>query len=438
MKPYFLYLIIIIFLSALTCSAQATSEESIPIAASLILFKAGQLVSEEKTESAIDLLEKFKAKAEEIDAKTAAKKGYTHYSIDFTLGNYYLMLSQTQKAILCYQTVLEKKADLSDAWLNLAKCHYDLNQMRGAGNAFLKGYETSAQKSAVYLYYSSVSYMMAEDYKEAYSISQLLLKAHSQEIELSWKESLVQIMFGLEKYSEALPFIEELAEKNTGKKRKAWQEVLLSQYIMLQMDEKAFSYAGWLTQEDTLEPKWWKALCHLCLSKNQLENGLAALIIYGFLTPMSDDERSLMADLYMMAGIPAKAIMHYEAVLKEGSISMETYKKIAQGFLRMYDPEAALSWVEKGLAQEEDTELLMLKGNLLYETGHFQEAAQTYERLCRENKDCGHAFLMLGYALWNIGDINKAQKAFKKAHSFTKEKKSAHQALQQLAKLNNN
>jgi len=437
MNKYAKFIIIIIFLySGLPLLIHASTEQaSIPGAAQFILNKAGQLVNDDKTEAAIHLLETFKLKAKKCDEKSASRKGYTHYMVDFTLGNYYLMLSNFQKAMSCYESVIGKNENYSDAWLNLAKCYYELQQVEKAGNAFLRGYETSVQRKAVYLYYSSLSYMMANNYSQAYLVFKRLLRDYPTQIELAWKESLVHILITLERHSEALPYIEEIAKKHTGIKKKEWQEVLLSQYIFLQMDKKALLYANWLTYTDTLEPKWWKALCQLHLSKDRLRDGLTALLTYSFLTPLSNEEKALMGDLYMMLGIPSKALAYYQAVVQAESTSIETYKKISQSYIRLYDVNSALSWAEKGLSQKDDNDLLMIKGNLLYEIGKYHEATKTYEKFTHQNKISGQAFLMLGYAFWGMGDIDKARTAFKKASQYSNEKRSARQALKEIARI---
>lgn len=433
MKKFRIYFTLLVFFYAAPCLSNPPLEHTMPISVTFMLNKAGQLAHDDKIEEAIMLLETFQKKAETAGSKTLKRKGYTHYYIDFVLGNYYLMLSQTQKAVVSYQIALEKKEDLSDAWINLAKCYYDLNQPEKAASSFLKGYETSTEKQAIHLYYSSVTYMMAKDEKKAYILFQRLLKAHPHKIELPWKESLVQILFSLEKYQEALPHIETLAQKSVGNKKKEWQEILLSQYMMMQMDEKALSYAEWLTQVDTLEPKWWKALCQIHLSKNKYEDGLVSLFIYSLLSPLTDEENKLMADLFMTLGIPVKATEYYHELLKR-THSTEIIKKLAQSYIRMHDLEAALNSVDKGLQEKKDMELLALKGNLLYETEKYRQAADVYQEILEKDKNDDKSLLMLGYALWNMGETNGARAAFIRIEENTKSFKSAKRALEALSK----
>ena len=411
--------------------------EDIPVAARFILVKAGQLSDGGDTEAAIELLKNFQMKAGDPEDKATIRKGYLHNAVDFALGNCYLKLSQYDRAVECYQTAVKKNPGLADGWINLARCCYELGRNGDAANAFVKGYDAGEKKEPVYLYYSSVCRLAQGDADQAYALFMQLLNAHPDDIEPTWKESLVQILFALEKYAEALPYIETLAETSTGAKKKEWQNVLLSQYIMLGMDERAALYAEKLIEEDPLESRWWKALCHIHLSKDRFKEGLCALILYSFLTPLTDEEKGLIGDLCMMLEIPEKAVSHYESIAGVDK-SGETIKKLYRAHMGLHDAASALAWIEKGLAQNDDPDLLMAKGNILYENARFDEAAAVYEKITTQKEADGQAFLMLGYALWNIGDLTGAEKAFVKAGDYSKERKPARKALAQLSRANAN
>ncbi|MBA3010122.1 MAG: tetratricopeptide repeat protein [Proteobacteria bacterium] len=295
----------------------------LPFAAGLCVNKANLLIREEKIGPAIALLEAFEAKQQGFDPQTAAQKGYDHYYIDFLLGNCFLLLDQKEKnpeyvkrAIAAFSRAVEKNNSFSPAWLNLARCCYELADMARAAAAFAKGYETSLEKKGEYLYYAAVCHTATQNYGQALAVFNRLLADHPKEITLEWKETLVNIFFSLEKYAQALPWLQELAENSVDKKKKTWQEILLYQYLTLKMDKKALEYALFLTRTDPLEPKWWKALTHIHLDKNRLEDGLSSLIIYSFITPLSQQETTLMADLYLACNIPLKAAEYYETWLE--------------------------------------------------------------------------------------------------------------------------
>jgi len=443
----------VLLLLLLLLPLEAAPAEDLPFAAGLCVNKANLLIREEKIGPAIALLEAFEAKQDGIDPKKAAQKGYNHYYIDFLLGNCFLLLDQQEKneahvkrATAAFSRAVEKKTNFSSAWLNLARCCYELEDMDRAAVAFTKGYETSQEKKAEFLYYAAICHTVAQQYGQALAVFNILLADHPEKITLEWKETLVNIFFSLEQYSQALPWIEVLAKKSVDKKKKKWQEILLYQYLTLKMDKKALAYALFLTQTDSLEPKWWKALTHIHLDKNRMEDGLSSLMIYSFITPLSQQETTLMADLYMGCNIPLKAAHYYERWLKIATAEktntadkivdpdtlQDKVAKLSQAYLSGCNPKAALEWVEKGLAIKKDPHLLRIKADLLYGQKNYQAAWETYEQLSQFKKHQGQGLLMMGYTAWNQGLTQKASKAFTAAACHEKQQKAAQKALAQL------
>ncbi|MFH2093754.1 MAG: tetratricopeptide repeat protein [Pseudomonadota bacterium] len=203
---------------------------------------------------------------------------------------------------------------LATAWINQAITQYEKDDFANAAISFEKGYDLSGTKNPDHLYYASVCHVQANAPQKALTVFNKLIKAHPDRITLSFKETLVNIMFSLERYQDALPWLEQLAQESGQDKQKNWQEMLLYQYFSLGMDDKALAYANFLTKTDMLEPKWWKALCQIHLNNQDYEKGLTTLIIYGYLTPITKEERKLTADLYLTLGVSAKAEQMYEQI----------------------------------------------------------------------------------------------------------------------------
>ncbi|MCP4719000.1 MAG: tetratricopeptide repeat protein [Desulfobacteraceae bacterium] len=423
-------------------NAQTTTQDKLPLAAGICVTRAQALFQSGKVSHAISLLEEFKKK----------KLSNNHYYIHFLLGNYYLTLNQNQDAIHCYQTSVQKNPAFCAGWLNLAKSLYESGFFVKAAMAFEKGYETSQTPKPIHLYYAAICHFQADASNRALAVFELLIKAHPDKISLAWKESLVNILFSLERYSQALPTLEELASKTKDEKKKTWQEILLYQYLSLKMKKKALAFAGFLTRTDPLEPKWWKALCHIHLNNNRFKQGLSALVIYGYLTPMTQKELMLAADLYLALDVPAKAALLYQGAIKETQTPDQFLKKIlkiGQAWAMAHDQDKALAWIEKGLSNCQDIKLLRLKAQILYRQKKYARAADAYECLVQtllehppapdtpNSSTIGQAWLMLGYAALNHNQpdhtqLARAQKAFLKAAGFKKQQKSARQALGQI------
>ena len=432
-----------IWFSIIVCISFFASSQSIfaqtndiPRPAAFVLKKAYDFLEKEEISKAINVLESFLGKGEkEITPGGPDKKGYRHHLVHFTLGNCYLMADTPSKAVSHYNAAIKEKPDFSPAWLNLAKCNYELNKYKLAGVCFLKGYDTSAEKKPEILYYSAVSFTADEDYATALEVFGRLSTAHKDQVKLEWKENIVQAYLAIDQPLKALPLIEELSEKSRGDKKKQWQEVRLYQYMNLNMNLQALEYTRLLTREYPVEPKWWKALAHLHLMENRYEKGLVALTVYGHLAPLTMEEKKLMAELNLTVGVPVQATRFYEEILSE-AMDLKIVKKLAESYLYLHRHDEALQWVEKGLQKNVDEELLMLKGNLLYEKKKYNAAMEVFDSIPK-GTNSGHALLMLGYSAWNAGNLDKAKHAFQMATKYPQHQKTARKLLLQLEKIGN-
>lgn len=430
-KVVFLTLGIIFFTVCPGVSKEKKDE--IPLAARIALVNAQKHFEKNELDKAINVLETFQSKgAGKLKRGKNDTKGYFHYQVHFALGNFFAFSERLSEAAYHYNETVKKNPGFSSGWLNLAKCYYDMKNYSDAADAFTKGYETGEEKPAETLYYAAICYVSADKNQKALDVFNRLLKAHPDKIKLEWKESLVHVYMSLNRPLEALPYIEELAEKTTGKKKMQWQEVLLYQYVTLGMKKKALAFARFLTLQAPLEPKWWKALCNIHLNENRYKPALVALSIYGYLTPMDLKETKLAADLYATLSVPIKAVEFYETALKRKD-DLSILKKIARSYQNLYQLETALKWTDKGLIRApKDQDLLMMKGNLLFELDRFEQAVPVFEKTAGIIKNPGRAWLMLGYAAWQIEDIPKARRAFTMASKYERQKKAAQRALKNL------
>lgn len=421
-------------------SASVSAEDRLPLAAGICVNKAQLLFQNGEIHKAVAVLEKFKAKQAGLDKEQIQKKGYAHYYIYFLLGNYYLTLAQeegkenqtfSRNAMKSYQDAVRQNPDFCAAWLNLAKTRYEAGLFAKAAEAFENGYRTAQTQDPVHLYYAAVCHFHANDPETALAVFDRLMKLHPDKVTLVWKETLVHILFSLEHYRDALPWLEELAANSKKGKKKKWQEILLHQYMSLNMNKKALAYADFLTQTDPLESKWWKALSHIHLGNNRFKEGLSALVIYGYLTPMTRKELLLAADLYLSLDIPAKAASLYAAALEEKQ-DLKNIEKISRAFTMAHDRDKALEWIDKGLSAYQDVKLLQIKARILYGKKQYIKAADAYEKLAKKQAKPGNAWLMCGYSAMNSSQLDRAKKAFGQAFKHKKQKKPAGRALEQI------
>ncbi len=410
------------------CHADS-SYGKIPIAEQIVLNKAYKFAQQNDFAGALTVLDDFKI-------KRGKKEKPVHPMIWFTMGNYFFQTRSLKKAAFSYENAVSEAPEFSAAWLNLAQTCYSLENYVKAGNAFVKGYEAGEEKDPKHLYYSANAYFSAKACDRALDIFKRLLKDHSHEIEVSWYETLVHIYLTLEQPEKALPHMELLARQSTGSRKAQWQNTLLYQYMDLNMNDKALALITELTASHPEEPKWWKGLVHFSLADNDYETALAALTLCSYLTPLSDSEKKLMAELNQAAGIPQKAAEYFTDLFQRKK-SVDLLKNIITACQQMNELETALEFADKGLTLFKDKadskdliQLKMIRAELLFAMKNYAEAADMFQDVAaKKGRNQGRAWLLLGYSAMNMGDDKRADHALKNALKFEQQKKAAQRAL---------
>jgi len=208
--------------------------------------------------------------------------------------------------------------------------------------------------------------------------------------------------------------------------------------MQLDMQREALDLAHTLTRQTPTLAKWWKALAHIQLNVEKYEDALMALTIYSFLTPLSMEEKKLLADLNLQLNIPVKAAPLYEACLKEKK-DKSMLQQLATAYRQLGKPETALAVINAVDPDSDDADIILLKGELYYSMDKFDQAVAAYEKAARnKGRHVGRAWLMAGYAAWQMNDIATSKDAFAKAAKHRKQRKAANTALKQLAMLSVN
>ncbi|MBU1056032.1 MAG: tetratricopeptide repeat protein [Proteobacteria bacterium] len=426
-------ILVVLLLPVALHAGEHTEFKKLPLAVRMVLSKINPMLEKKEYQHAEKTLQTFLARGGPLpESGEQDPRGYHHCEIYFTLGNCYLLQEQYKSAIKAYDRAVTRNTSHAFAWLNMAKACYELQQYSRAAHCFLKGYENAEEKNPEYLYFSAAANLMAKDYQRSIKVFELLLAAHTDAVKPEWKENLVHALLADDQARRALPYIRELAHIYTGDKQIQWQEILLYQYVQLNMSAEALDLALTLTGQAPTVEKWWKALVNIRLNDGQYEEALAALTMYAFLTPLTFEEKKLLADLSLQVGIPVKAVPVYETCLKEKA-DKQILQHLAMTYLQLGNPETALEVMNKFRLTPEDKDLMMLKGELLYALKQYDKAAEAYLLAARDKgPKSGHAWLMAGYAAWQINDFPASRKAFTKASGYDREKKAAISALNQL------
>jgi tetratricopeptide (TPR) repeat protein len=417
--------------------AARTERTDLPLPVRVVLAKTGPLINEKQYDRAIAELAAFRDRWKAREDGQADPKGYHHPEIYFALGTCRLLKQAYKAAAKDFEEAVRQDPTHVGAWLNLAKASYELNDNPRAARAFGMAYAHDEKKNPEHLYYSAVAYLMASQMPPCLAAFEKLFQTHGAAVQPAWRENYVHALLTADRPRKALPHIRQLAEDYSGEKQVQWQEILLYQYLQLDMQAQARNYAIFLTRQDPLRSKWWKALAHVDLQAGSYEPALVAMTVYSYLTPLSAQETKLLADLNLQLGIPVKAAPLYETALAEKS-NPRLIRSLAMALQQLGKTEEALTALDRYAqsGRDKDPELMMLRADLLYTLEHYKEAADAYRRAAEVDKDkAGRAWLMAGYAALQIDDTRAGRKAFEKAANFRRHRKAARQALRQLAKM---
>jgi tetratricopeptide (TPR) repeat protein len=406
--------------------------KKLPTSAKLVLIEVRALMNQKDYQGAIRRIKAFQARGDRASVKGPHAEGCRHPMVYFALGNCYLLQEEYMEAKKALLAAVEREPGFVDAWVNLAKTYYERKEYAQAARCYANAYERSDQSHPDYLYFSAVGYLMAEKYVSALTAFEALFKAHADRIQKQWRENYVNALVAAGHPRRALPLIKILAKQSNGDKKTRWQETLLHLYLQLDMHTQALSYARNLTRENCTMAKWWRALAHVNLSLGNYKEALADLTIYGYLTPLSDEEQRLWADLNLQLDIPVRAVSVYEAMIKEKP-DKRLLQKLVTAYQKLDRSEKALEQLNYfGLATN-DPELLMIKGDLLYALKRFNDANNAYRRAAQADfRQAGRAWLLAGYAAWQTNDLSSSRQAFERAAKYSGQRKAARLAMAQL------
>jgi len=393
MRKLFFLLLIFAF------STSYASEPPYPVR--FIIYHAQKFMGKKEYDKAIKLLKRFQKK----------DKSYSkHYLIDFVLGNCFFMKGDYNSAATYYQSSVKKNPKFFSGWLNLAECLYELKKYKDAATSFVSAY--SLKKDPEYLYYAGISFLNAGMCRDAIRVLKRLPLKKTE-----WKEAIAHAYISCNELRKALPFVEELS-----KNKKIWKRIRVQIYLSLGMDNRALTYLKKLVREDPIDPIWWKGLAHIYLRKNQYKDALCALIIKGFLSPLSDQEKMVAAQLSLALGIPKQALKFYLGLIKK-RCDPKLYYYISQCYIRIHKLKDATFYLDRAIKLKPDKKYLILKAYLLYQIGKYKSAGMIFERLAKKDIEPQKMWLMAGYSYINAGDLKRGYFALNQAQKYSKIKK---------------
>ena len=405
----------------------------LPGPARVALAKAARLIQDKAYDQAAEVLETFQAGGGPFPGpEDDDPRGTHHPQVYFALGTCRLMQNAYGAAITAFEKALQRDPDHIPSWLNLAQAAYGRQDYATAARGFAEAYARASVPDPTHLYSSAVALLMDRQYAPAIAAFDQLFARHAAAVQPAWRENAVHALLSANQPRRALPHIRALAATATGEKQVQWQEILLHQYLELEMTKAARDLVLRLTREAPLRDKWWQALAHVALHENHYEQALMAMTVVGFLRPLSERETRLVADLHLQVGIPAKAAPLYAVALKQDR-DPRLLKNLVQALQQLGRFQEALDACQQFAPDTNESELLMTKADLLYALERYAEAGQAFRQAARvDRRRAGRAWLMAGYAALQIKDMAAGREALAKAATFKGQRQAALLAMRRL------
>jgi len=437
MNPNLKTVIVIIAFAATTFipleKTLAQDDQNMPVSVQRLLIKVRTAMDKNNYAAAVKLIQ-----ADQVKSKSDAP--CSHPIVCLAIGNCFLMQKEMAHAESAYLTALSLDKNYLDAQVNLAKVYTDSNRTGKAGEAFLAAYKLSEPKNPKYLYYAAVMALTDGKTQTAVRRFESLFSAHPDQVTRQWRKNYANALVTAQQWKKAAPVIRRLVAQSKEESRIKWQETLLQIYLTMNDTGKALDLATTLSRQTPSEARWWKALVHIRLVRGEYAKAFDDLIIYSFITPLTRQEKKLFADLSLQLNVPARAAPVYETLLTDPSGKKPSQNKNRQMIDRLVCAYRQIGRGDKALAvlnrldpQAGNPELLLLKGDVLYETKNYKAADKAFRTAARKNcSQKGRAWLMAGYAAWQYNDIVACRSAFEQATQYKRHRKDALAAIAQL------
>jgi tetratricopeptide (TPR) repeat protein len=280
-----------------------------------------------------------------------------------------------------------------DMLYNYAAVSYELEDFIKAGQLFEELYDVKKEKDLEMLYQAAVCYYTAEELEEAVRIFEKMIDL-SEEPESSWFETIISI------------YIEE------GDNDKAEEYVLRALDIF------------------PLMRKYWELLAGIRLDKSNYRGAASALEIGFTIEPPEErNQWTNLLDLYNYLRVPLRTAKSLETLMKMNAATEEDYIRIAQAYEATFRVDKAVSFLESVISKNPSKKLLFEKARILYDARRNKEAIEVLDEYVKADPDNGYAYILKGFAAWDMEDWKKMKEAFTMAQNFSEYKLQAREAL---------
>jgi len=240
------------------------------------------------------------------------------------------------------------------------------------------------------------------------------------------------------RYAAALPYAKKAVE-GMKEERKGWLQLLLSLYFELKQNDQLADLLKRMIKSFPEEKSYWLQLSAVYAEMDKNDEALAVLEM-AYAQNMLTEEKELinLAKLYVMGGVPSKAVQLIEKKIEAGKIgktpeNMEVY---ISALLETREDAKALTVLEESAGQSEKGELYLQLARIQVDRQQWKQARVSIKRALDKAQlnSPGSAYLLLGMVNYNTKRNKDALIAFNKAKEFEPTTKSAQRWIDLLKK----
>jgi len=318
----------------------------------------------------------------------------------FNLALSHFALDQDQEAYNDLKKAVALEPRYGRAWLRLGEAAYNLDKYAEAGEAFVRAYDLTPEKTPEILYYAGVSLLTGRKADQGLAALERLLTDNRPGAPLEWYQALISAGLEAGKPGKAAPFVENMLADNAD------------------------------------DPGAWELAYQFAAAREDYENAAVYLTITGYLRPLTRSEAVQLGDIYAVISVPLQAARYYERAMELPSAGSdvetgraEQFQRLASAWLGAHDHAKARATLKTALAEKETVALWALRGDLEYLDEDFEAALEAFGRACDLDPDFGRGWLVRGYCALELGRDDEARRYLDRAATFPGQEDNARNLL---------
>ena len=368
-------------LFCVTANAKEAKVADLPKEAIKAMYIAQQALQEKNYNQAIKALETYMAAASQpVPLPAFQMLGYAWYE-----------KNEPEKTRQVYEKAHQAFPDNAEMLQNYTILTYETGNLKKAGKLFEELYRLKGSNSPEILYQASGVYYQAEQFEDAKRVLAQLLTSKAPK-EPKWYEDMIAVCVALNDR----PGIEK------------WVKVYL--------------------EKDPSQSRYWRLLAQTHLDRDEYALAASSLEIAYRLENAKPNEWKELSDLYMYLNAPFMVIRCLKKAF-DNNIPEEQKIRIAGLYAKTQRFDEAISWLDAAYRETPSPRLLFEKGRILYDAGRYKEAIQQFDACTKADKKMGDAFILAGFAAWNMQAFEKARSFFAQATSLPKYREQANDAV---------